>query len=140
MGSATSHTTQEQGIRNPKQVVPTYSGIVAPHALTVRWIYDVPAGRQAVVELLTCITQRATVASAAVLADNYIKLTTAAGANILLVEAGINSVTVGVRVAHVVGTALTLYERDRLTGYTSDGSPDGTVAFIVGAKITEFDA
>jgi hypothetical protein len=127
--------------RNPKQIMMSYSGSVAPpHPQTLRWQYTVPAGRQAIVELLVAVTQRDAAASVAATASDYIILEAHGAGNMVLIYAWIASLSLGAQTALTVGTALTLYESDRLNAYTYDGSADGTVSYVISAKIIEFDA
>jgi len=113
---------------------------VAPHGLTTRWIYTVPAGKKALVETSICRILRITAAAALSFCDARIitgGLTTAQtySAYALLLNNTINA-----QITDRSDSPILLLAGQTLSGETNDGSTGGTMNYLVTAKITEFNA
>jgi len=127
--------------RNPTVRVAFYNAIsVTPHAVAERLSYTCPAGKKAMVELLSCRITRQTVATADGFPISEFSLTPSGRTETFILIAQIFVNTVGEKAMVDVGSALTLLAGDVLKGKTGDISTGGTCAYHLAYKITEFDA
>jgi len=112
----------------------------APHAITDRWSYTVPAGKKAFVEAGQTYARRVTAAAPVGLVQVTISIQpSGAGVAILLVSQIITN-NVGDGDHAEIGSGPVLYPGDLIKGTTYDGSTAGTINLNVTSEITEFDA
>lgn len=125
--------------RNPATTLLHYAGTIAPAGNTQRYSTTVAAGKLAYLDMLTCVQDRVSVATAN--PDDYarIYITPNGGAQTMLLEnhQGIN--TIGYGTSNVVANVGTLYAGDLLELYTNSGTTGGTVRISSSIKITTFD-
>jgi len=127
--------------RNPSISVQNYANSgVAPHALTVRWSYTVPAGKKAFVETISARLVRDAAATTAGLASIYVAVLPYGGSWTPLLRIAVLSNGVGDRDGGEIGQSVILKAGDGLRAETYDTSTGGTLFYSVSAKITEFDA
>jgi len=127
--------------RNPIQQVDYYTGqTVAPHGVTIRCTYTVPAQKKAIVESLQVNLVRRATATTAGVAGAYAMLTPNGGTAEEILDSHIFANTIGDKDGQAQQGALTLLEGDKLDLKTYDGSTGGTVDYFVAFKLTEFDA
>ena len=127
--------------RNPESLVKGYdSPSLAPHSVEVRWSYTVPKGRKAIVEGLFVKLIRRTTATTEQLASCHVDfIEKDGGANPAVLKAVIVTNLVG-DIDKDVLEGLVMYEGDYISGATQDLSEGGTIAYMTGCKITEFEA
>jgi hypothetical protein len=125
--------------RNPATTLLHYAGTISPAGNTVRYSTTVAAGKLAYLDMLTCVQDRVTVATAN--PDDYARLyiTPSGGTGTMLLEnhQGINSVGYGT--SNVIANAGTLIAGDLLELYTASGTTGGSVRISSSIKITTFD-
>jgi len=121
--------------RNPSLQTSGWGMDASPHTLTDRFAYTVPTGKKAIVSLLSATIQRRTAATTLGLAQARITMrgTTA-------ISALLQNNTVGEGRLIGVGTSALLSAGDQVVGSTSDDSTGGTVAYLLVAHLTAFDA
>jgi hypothetical protein len=112
----------------------------SPHSPTVRITYTVPAGKKAMVELLSCRVNRVTAATTLGSAQAWWALTPSGGTEKYLLMASLRTNNVGDNREHGIGATLIMLAGDALKGYTCDTSTGGTCDYFLSLKITEFDA
>jgi len=112
---------------------------VAPHGITVRWEYTVPAGRKAFVESLQVRIMRTAAATTLGKAHAIIVLIPSGQAGAYQFVCSLLNNTVGASESLSVGQALVLNPGDTLRAATLDGSTGGTCDYFLSCKITEFD-
>ena len=121
--------------RNPTSISKTFTNTgVAPHVITSRWTYTVPAGRKCQIEFVQIELVRKTVAAPVNTAFGYV---TIAGASFL--RAVMESNTIGERSNTVAGVGVILEAGDVIAGLTFDSSTGGTITYTLTLKGTEFD-
>jgi len=108
---------------------------VAPHAITTRWTYTVPANRVAIVANCDLLIMRDAAPTTASLA--FTELIAAGTARVLWV--GEISSTVGESHSGFLGWSAILRAAQTLVANDSDGSTGGTHVFIESANIMEFN-
>lgn len=124
----------------PTKVTGVYSGAaVAPHGLTTRWTYTVPAGRFCIVELMRVFLLRETVAAPAAVAAALVTYTPSGGAAGFICNAQLLDNTVGAKEKENWGSELRLQAGDVLQGQTVDGSTGGTLRLHANFVGTEYD-
>lgn len=123
--------------RNPTDVFNfTSQNALAPHALTNRWTYTVPAGRKAYLSNAFTIIHIVTAATTA--GQRSARITTPSVTFFLNRSVYANAVDT-VDQANNGGTVL-LLAGDASSGADVDVSTGGTVDFLYGSSATEFDA
>jgi len=127
--------------RNPKNVFNFY-GVpgVAPHAETERWIYTVPTGKKAFVEVAMLKVLRWTASTLVNWAGASIHYLPAGGVDHPLIDAWLFASALGTMETVILGQSLLMFSGDVLRGLTADSNADGTVYYFLSSKITEFDA
>jgi len=127
--------------RNPISRIDHYWGLtVAPHALTTRLTYTVPAGKKAILEALQvrCIRRTAATTVGLVYAVAYI--TPSGASEKELLDCYLFTNNVGDKDGQALQGTVTLFAGDVLGLKTYDGSTGGTVDYFLAYKLTEFDA
>jgi len=114
---------------------------VAPHAPIVRVGYTCPSDKRALVEVLQAKVTRDVVAAPAGLAQAWWTITPN-GETVRrnIAHAGIVTNIVGDQDKAMIGTTLVLYPGDLMEGMTADGSTGGSCTYVLGYKLSEFDA
>lgn len=125
--------------RNPSFVMFTYtSENVAPHGITQRWIYTVPAGRRAQVNYIGAGAWRDSAPTTAGMVRSFVQVNTGAGwFTICIIR--LTALTGNSEVAFAYPQFI-LSEGHAVRGQTSDGSTGGTCSYLCAVAITEFDA
>lgn len=113
---------------------------LAPHALTIRWTYTVPAGRVAYVESAQVTAWRETAAAPLGTVGAVVRCTPVAGVLCNIVGAWLFDNTVGARQAEALGSMGYLSAGDVIDGITFDQGVGGTASYRVDAKYTEAQA
>jgi len=127
--------------RNARSVVDDYdSGVVGPHALTLRLTYTVPEDTITMVELLNLSVLRTTASTIIGVAGVYVSLTVPDDIERYIAEAEIYSNPVGSNQRISIGATMTLFPGTILNAYTRDTSGDGVTMLTIAYKLTEFDA
>lgn len=127
--------------RNPKRVVDKwFSYSIGPHALTVRWSYTVPTGKNAFIERLISKIYRAEAATSGALVYAHINITPFGEAPATMVWAHTRTNLVGDMDRGAVGHCGVLSAGDEIKASTSDVSTGGSLDYLLACKITEFDA
>jgi len=125
--------------RNPIPRVANSNAVtLAPHPLTQRLTYTCPKDKMAYVELMKAYVCRDGVATANFLVQVYWAYRPSGGTEEAVVDAWIMSLLVGT--TNQKSGSIMLFEGDRIRGLTWDPNPDGTIAYILAYKLTEFDA
>ena len=127
--------------RNPSVEVDSYSGLlVVPHSAETRLTYTVPTGKKAFVELLYAKILIGTIAESAGMRYAIWRYTKKDGSAKNIVYVNIRTNVAGDKDKHEIGQSMIMLEGDKLEGITGDSSIGGTVDYLLGYKITEFDA
>lgn len=113
---------------------------VAPHGTTQRWSYTVPAGRRAIVELMSAETIRDGASGAPARAANFFTYTPSGVAATFPLEAGIDAGALGEKHSVMWGGKLVMHAADVMAGSTADASTGGTLFFNSAFVASEFDA
>lgn len=127
--------------RNPRSSVKGYDApTVAPHTVEVRWSYTVPKGKKAIIEGVYVKLIRRNVADPVGFASCHVDFLEKGGsANPPILKAMIVTNVAGDMDKDVL-EGITMYEGDKISGVTQDLSTGGSIAYMTGCKITEFDA
>jgi hypothetical protein len=128
--------------RAPTMSNKNYQAAVGPHGATSRFTYTVPAGKKAIVEILSVRLQRETVASPAATASIYITYTPSGGSASVAVICVLYSTknAIGDLDKDDLGTTFTMNAGDAIECRSSDGSTGGTISYMAFAKVTEYEA
>ena len=127
--------------RNAASRADTYTGQqLAPHALTTRLTYTVPAGKKAIVELLQVKCVRRTAATTVGLVYAYATITPSGGSEKEILDSYLFGNAVGDKDGQALQGTLVLCTGDVINMKTYDGSTGGTVDYFLAYKVTEFDA
>ena len=127
--------------RNPLAILRSYAAIaVAPHTLTVRWTYTVPANRRMIVSVMRALAFRDGVATVLAPFAAAVRYTPAGGSPGNIIGDDAAGLAIGTKSIAIVGCELWLYPGDTIDGLTADSSADGTVRYQLQAAGTEFDA
>ncbi len=123
--------------RNPLTINQLYSATVAPHGVTTRWTYTVPASRKAQMESVLARILRITAAAPVAYADADVAV-----GNVLsyIAIADLMTNNVGDRISVNLGAAAFLQAGEFVVGRTQDASTGGTISYVASLKATEFDA
>jgi hypothetical protein len=113
---------------------------VAPHGATQRASYTVPAGKKAYVDMVLLTVRRDLAAGAAALAAAYATYTPSGGTETRLFQQGDFQNTVNAGQQATITQFGFLGVGDAVKLYTLDASTGGTYTYLIGAKITEYDA
>lgn len=126
--------------RDLKMMADEYNAIAAPHSLTKRISYKVPPDRLTMIELVQCRLIRATADSAPDWAEAVTKVDYGSGF-VTCLEASISPAdnSIGDKDSAELGMSFILKEGNELNFYTLDGGSDGTIAYFLAYKATEFD-
>lgn len=130
------HWYDRNPVSRPKHY---YTDSIAPHSLTERWIYTVPADKIAWIDFLWLYIDRKTAANP--VGDSLARFgATLAGTGLLpLAEIKMRTNNIGDSKQFMLAGAGILLEDDVLNAYTFEAGTGGTVGFELTAKITEFD-
>lgn len=127
--------------RNPVAKAFTYdAAAVAPHAQTTRWTYTVPAGKKAQLQTSTFMLERDAAAAPAGYTRSQIVYTPSGGGNFAIYVVEFVNAGVDANRSSNIGLGMTLLAGDQLISQTQDGSTGGSVAYVVGSTLQEFDA
>jgi len=127
--------------RNPVQRLQSYSvAAVAPHGLTERWTYTVPAGTKTALEIALLMVTRDAAATTVGLARATIFYTPSGGSEEALLDAALLTNTVGDQDRAILGASAVLLPGDLIRATTIDASTGGTINYVLTAKIVDFDA
>lgn len=125
----------------PSKVNPFYNvAAVAPHAVTTRWTYTVPAGRFCVLESAYAWALRDAAAAPAGLVIALVQYTPSGGVSNRVVTAAFLNAAVDTNRQMNWGSELRMKAGDKLEGVTLDLSTGGTVFYSLSAIGTEYDA
>ena len=116
-----------------------YLGSSAPHGATTRLSYTCPAGKIAMVELLSCSLWRITEATTLGQAGVYWRRPVGAETNEFLYAFLLDN-TVGAKDTRAIGATIVLFAGDKIEGVTFDLSTDGSCNYFLAYKVTEFEA
>ena len=125
--------------RNATSVLQSYAAIIAPAGYTIRWTYTCPTGKKAVAEAISVRLWRQTAATT--LGTAYGEIRTVVGTDyqintfVLVYD---NSLTTSY--FNACPTQATLYAGEQLTAATNDTTTGGTIAYVMAAKLTQYDA
>ncbi len=114
-------------------------GGVAPHALTQRFAYTVPAGRLAIISSASIIINRATAAGTAGLVNDIITIDDGGG-QVGILYCNLYSNGVGDRSMLSISPQLPIKAGWTVAGLSGDSSTGGSVLHDLTVSITEFDA
>jgi len=139
--SATFLARPEWYDRNPITKIFNYNGAnVAPHAITQRFTYTVPAGKKAIIEAALVYFYKRTVQTTLGLVGAYIDVNLGgAGAQVLLSQEMYTN-NVGDKDHTELGTTMLLSAGDIIRGFTFDLGTGGGVTYILAVMVTEYDA
>jgi hypothetical protein len=127
--------------RNPVTITRTYSaGGVAPHAVTQRWIYTVPANKKFNIQLASVFTLRTGAAGPAGVVEALIDFVPAAGATTYIVDLTTIDAAVNSGKNFSLGANAVALAGDAIRGYTADPSTGGTNLYNLSLQGLEFDA
>lgn len=127
--------------RDPLQVVKGYHAAgVAPHGVTQRWLYTVPADRKAIVSLVNCSLVRDSHTGTHLRAGAVILITPNGGA-----ATGVLEAQIGLHLDNELDTVaaagdIWLHAGDAIDCHTFDTSSAGTISYALSMVATEFDA
>ena len=138
-GLGGASASQEYYRTAPLQVGIFYNDTPAPHAVTARATYTVPAGKYANVEAITLRVDRNAVATTAALAASRAIYTPSGGSAQDITRAITYSNTVGGGEQVVISPWGMMNPGDTIALYTEDASTTGTLRFILSAKIAEYN-
>jgi len=125
--------------RNPIPRVANSNAVgVAPHVLTQRLVYTCPKDKMAFVQFMKAWVYRDSGATVDLPVQVYWAYRPFGGTEEALVEARITSKVINITDEDI--GSIMMYEGDRIRGLTWDPCPDGTIAYILCYKLTEFDA
>lgn len=110
---------------------------VVPHGTTARWSYTVPASRKALIEAATAVMTRLAAASAPA---EVLALVQIPAAPSYVVVAQLYNNAASVSFNGQLAGAVILLAGNTLSALTADASPDGTMAYNLSFKGTEYDA
>lgn len=113
---------------------------LAPHAITTRFTYTVPAATKARLELACVYLVRATAPSAAGMAFVRVTYTPAGGSGVDILRVAELSLTVGGGHSQSLGYSILLGPGDVLAGQTRDQSTGGTYDMSLSVVLTEMTA
>lgn len=126
--------------RNPTVINLSSTASVAPAGATLRWSYQVPAGRKAILNHVYCGIIRDNAPTTAGLAQAFVRITPSGGGTRTILRAAILTSTVGERDHEVADTEVLMSAGDLIEGLTWDTSTGGTTNYLLAALLTEFDA
>jgi len=127
--------------RNPKDIIESWIALLqSPHTIERRWIYTVPAGRNAFVELLETYVSRIEASTDIGPPMVYIQYTKAGNEAKYLLYCECLTKEIGGQNGKTIGKSILMLEGDTIQGVTWDAGTDGKCQYLVAAKITEFDA
>ena len=126
--------------RNPMCILPTYDvQNVAPHGITQRWIYTVPAQKKAYNEGTVVQIIRRTAAAPASTVQFAVSHTPFGGASGTLANCRIYSNGVSDQQSMFLSALGLMTQGDDVKSTSADVSTGGTVDYVATVKITEFD-
>jgi len=125
--------------RNPESKVDYGAWTEPPHSTTQRISYTCPAGKIAMVEVLSCLVMRITAATTSDFLSNNWTFTPNGGSERAFLTARIINNTIGASDTKAIGTTLIMLAGDKITAYTTDMSVGGTCNYFMAYKVTEFD-
>ena len=127
--------------RNATSQTITYSAVVAPHADTLRATYTTPAGKKAYVEAAAVYIRCETAPTIAGRNVGVVRITDVSANLIDIARIDKLSKTVASNSYAVTSTTMpTIYAGETMTIRTIDFSTGGSVDYVIGAKVTQFDA
>ena len=126
--------------RNATSSFVSYDGVVAPHTDTLRATFTTAAGKKAYIETGAIYMRQETGATAVGRSFSVLRITSGSSLNDVARIDSNSSVTANTyRVDKMNGTP-TIYAGESLTIRTFDFSTGGSIDYLIGAKITTFDA
>jgi hypothetical protein len=128
--------------RNAVSKAAYYINTLAPHSETVRLSYTCPTGRKAIVEFLVAKIFRTGAANTPAAAKAAWKITPAGGSAVQFLKADLwlTQNATGDKDYYQLSLNLVLCSGDKIEGVTSDDSTGGTIGYVLGYKLSEFDA
>jgi hypothetical protein len=126
----------ERNTTYPHQVFVAFN--VAPHTLTTRFTYTVPAGRFAYVHYAVAHCVRVVAATAANECGIQILLVTPSGQNLYLVMLRFTDNTLNVWRTQSISTQIIIPEQWTVRGETFDSSTGGQLNYFMNIGISEF--
>lgn len=127
--------------RNPAIIQETYNAnTVAPHTTTARWVYTVPSGRKALVEMFFVQAIRSTAAGTLGAQLGGIVLDAPTGTSYIQYREFFYDNTVWTNNTNVVTSSLALLAGNEFYSQTEDQSTGGDFNYVLTMKATEYDA
>lgn len=127
--------------RNATSQTIQYVADIAPHGTTLRATYTTPAGKKAYIEAAAVYMRCSSAPTAAGRNFAIVRVTDASANLIEICRIDKNANTVVGNSYAVTSTSMpTVYAGETITIYTNDASTGGTVDYVIGAKVTQFDA
>lgn len=125
--------------RSAVNVTRSYNALnVAPHGLTVRASYTVPAYHIAMIDLVSLATMRNTVATTPAVYQAFLRYTPSAGSPIDMLQCATAQNSTNVFTTLNLSGAGVLLPGDVIELLTTDGSTGGTVHYNAILKILQF--
>lgn len=115
-----------------------YTGVVAPHAATARWVYTCPAAKKAVVVPSLLTIQRVTAAAPVGRVRAFLTVNIQGGGELSAGEVSMLKNAIGDQVQSQIFDSFYLQAGDKLTLWTEDLSTGGTVYFAGSMLANEF--
>jgi hypothetical protein len=127
--------------RNPLEIQQTFAFTgFAPHAITTRWTYTVPAARKALVDAVSGSLAVDAVATTRVIVQLYIDLDPAGTNTSIVAMQEENQNTVGIIARAFLAPQMLLTAGRIISMQTADNSTGGTIRYQGAMHATEFDA
>lgn len=126
--------------RNPVNRGKNAYANVAPHGATTRWTYTCPTGKKAyLVNAMVGMMRRAVAAPVGVFTVEIdVTCVDATAAQLMVLRSIDNSITKEQNA--MIGASAPLVAGELISSFTTDASTGGTVEYISGAWLQEFDA
>lgn len=115
-------------------------GPLAPHSVTTRWTYTVPAGKKAYVESCYVDIIRGSAATSGPSCKAFIRVTTSDSTIGTLCATGGEFNTLNALISQTVSNVGLLAAGDLVQSDSYDNSTGGTLYIVMTAKYTQFDA
>lgn len=116
------------------------TGATAPHAITSRFAYTVPAGKSAMLEVGVANAIRVTAAGAVAAVSAFIRVLLGGVTTVYSPFTFVFNNAVGAGDSQCSALQMVLTAGTTVTGFTEDLSTGGTVGYVLAFKATEFDA
>lgn len=127
--------------RGPLEIAKYYfAQAVAPHGVTTRWTYTVPAARKCLVELTQVTEMRDVAAGVAGTTNGFIRVVTAGAVTLDFAFTVFQNVNVDTYRQCAMAPQAVMLATSVVSGSTIDSSTGGSVTYNIAMKGTEYDA